>query len=215
MVRRYWQQIYIDREPANLLRGWGWIEILVDDAKRLNIPNRYPDSYTNYHSLSFEQRLQVPGGGNLPSKGKAGTKKFVIRINGESIPLRVQKSLTISAVCAWLTTWANSDTQLITPGGRTHQLDGNKVGNQAYFIYFIFNADSNAIKIGRAKNVSRRLQALQTSSPAMLNLLRTIPVEGLEAARELEHSLHQRFHELRLNGEWFRADTVLRDYIGI
>lgn len=101
----------------------------------------------------------------------------------------------------------------MTPGGRTHQLDGDKVGNQAHFIYFIFNADSNAIKIGRAKNVSKRLQALQTSSPAMLKLLKTIPVEGLGAARELERSLHQQFQSLRLNGEWFRAGIALRDYI--
>ena len=134
-------------------------------------------------------------------------------INGESVPLRSQKTLTIAAICAWLKTWAPPDTQLVTPGGKTHQLSGNKVGNQAHFIYFIFNADSNAIKIGRAKNVSKRLQTLQTSSPAVLKLLKTITVEGLAAAQALEMTLHDQFHALRLNGEWFRADATLRDYV--
>jgi hypothetical protein len=134
-------------------------------------------------------------------------------INGESVHLRSHKALTVSAICAWLTTWAPPDTQLVTPGGKTHQLSGRKVGNQAHFIYFIFNADSNAIKIGRARNVSKRLRTLQTSSPAALKLLKTIPVEGLAAAQALELSLHQQFQVLRLNGEWFRADKVLREYV--
>ncbi|MEL7315573.1 MAG: GIY-YIG nuclease family protein, partial [Cyanobacteria bacterium J06559_3] len=138
--------------------------------------------------------------------------KFVITMDRESIQLRVQKSLTIAAICAWLKTWTTPGTQLTTPGGRTHSLDGEKVGNQTNFIYFVFNADSHAIKIGRAKNVSRRLQSLQTASPAPLKLLKTISIDGLEAAKALEESLHQQFQELRLYGEWFRADTVLMKY---
>lgn len=178
---------------------------MVDDIKRLGIPTAYPQSYTEL-SGSIEQR-------NLPSRGKSGTKKFVINLSGESIPLRVHKSVPISAVCAWLKTWAAPDAQLVTSGGRTHQISGEKVGNQAHFIYFVFNADSDAIKIGRAKNVSKRLQALQTSSPAVLQLLKAIPIEGLAAAQALEQALHQQFRSLRLNGEWFRADTILMEYV--
>ncbi len=209
MSRRYWQHIYVTKDPENPLKGCGWVELLVDDIKRFNVPKNTPTSYTN---LSFEQRraAKTP---NLPFRGNSGTKKFTMIIDGESVPLRAQKSLTISAICAWLKTWASADTQLVTPGGRTHQISGEKVGNQAHFIYFILNADSNAIKIGRAKNVSKRLRALQTSSPAVLELLKTIPVEGLAAAQTLEQALHQQFRELRLNGEWFRADAALRTYV--
>lgn len=209
MSRRYWQHIHVEKFPGQPLKGCSWVELLVDDIKRFTISTVPPASYT---ALTIEERWKAKTP-SLPSRGKAGTKKFIIVINGESVPLRAQKALTISAICAWLHTWAPADTHLVTPGGRTHQLNANKIGNQAHFIYFIFNDDSNAIKIGRAKNVSNRLQALQTSSPAVLQLLKTISVEGLAAAQRLEESLHEQFKELRLNGEWFRADTSLKEYI--
>ena len=209
MSRRYWQYIYVEKSSSDPLKGCSWVELLVDDIKRFNISTKTPASYTK---LTIEQRWQAKTPG-LPSRGKSGTKKFVVMINGESVPLRAHKALTIAAICTWLKTWAPTNTQLVTPGGRTHQLNGDKVGNQAHFIYFIFNDDSNAIKIGRAKNVSKRLRTLQTSSPAVLELLKTIPVEGLAAAQSLELSLHEQFKALRLNGEWFRADASLREYV--
>ena len=209
MSRRCWQYIYIEKSPKDPLKGCSWVELLVDDIERFNISTETPASYK---ALTIEQRWQAKTPG-LPSRGKSGTKKFVVVINGESVPLRAHKALTMTAICAWLKTWTPTDTQVVTPGGRTHQLNGDKVGNQAHFIYFIFNNDSNAIKIGRAKNVSKRLQALQTSSPAVLKLLKTIPVEGLAATRSLELALHEQFKALRINGEWFRADTALKEYI--
>ncbi|MEM8504947.1 MAG: GIY-YIG nuclease family protein [Cyanobacteria bacterium P01_D01_bin.1] len=207
--RRYWQYIYVEKSSGNPLKGCSWVELLVDDIKRFNISTKTPASYT---ALTIEQRWQAKTPG-LPSRGKSGTKKFVIIIKGESVPLRAHKGLTIAAACAWLKTWAPNDTQLVTPGGRTHQLNGNKVGNQAHFIYFIFNEDSNAIKIGRAKNVAKRLRTLQTSSPAELRLLKTISVEGIAAAQSLELELHERFKALRLNGEWFKVDASLKAYV--
>jgi hypothetical protein len=181
MSRRYWQHIYVEKSPGHPLRGCSWVELLVDDIKRFNL---YTDKPASYTALTIEQRWEAKTP-SLPSRGKSGTKKFVMVINGESVPLRAQKALTTAAICAWLKTWAPTNTQLITPGGRTHQLSGSKIGNQAHFIYFILNGDSNAIKIGRAKNVSKRLQALQTSSPAVLELVKTIPVEGLAVAQLL------------------------------
>lgn len=209
MSRRYWQHIHVEKSPDNPLKGCSWVELLVDDIKRFNISTDKPASYAK---LTFEQRqaAKTPG---LPSRGNSGTKRFTLIINGESVPLRSHKALTVSAICGWLKTWAAPNTQLVTPSGKTHQLDGIKVGSQAHFIYFIFNADSNAIKIGRAKNVSKRLQRLQTSSPAVLELLKTIPVEGLAAAQSLEMALHGQFQTLKLNGEWFRADAALRKYV--
>jgi hypothetical protein len=209
MGRQYWQYIYIEKSPGNPLQGCSWIELLVDDVKRFNLSTDTPASYK---ALTLEQRREA-NTPSLPSRGNSGSKKFVMILNGESIPLRSHKTLTISAICAWLRTWAPPDTQLVTPGGKTHQLSGSKVGNQAHFIYFILNADSNAIKIGRAKNISKRLRTLQTSSPAALLLLKAIPVEGLAAAQSLEMTLHKQFQALRLNGEWFRADATLREYV--
>jgi hypothetical protein len=38
-------------------------------------------------------------------------------------------------------------------------------------------------------------------------------VDGLKAAQELEQSLHKQFSEIRLAGEWFKAEAGLLEYI--
>ena len=106
------------------------------------------------------------------------------------------------------------DAKLITSSNRSISLYGNtksKIKN--VFIYFIFNDDSYAIKIGRAANVEKRLQSLQTSSPVTLQVLKTIPVGSLKQAQEVEKFLHAKFSHLRISGEWFRATSQLREYI--
>jgi hypothetical protein len=212
MVRQFWDTIYIDKDPADPRKGWSWIQVLVEERQRLDIPRDYPKTYTERLS-SPGSYLDMPNSGNLPSRGKSGTKKFLLNLNGELIQLRAHKSLTIAAVCAWVSTWASSEAHLITPGGRTHALSGEKSGHQAHFVYFIFNEESNAIKIGHAKDISKRLKALQTSSPAPLKLLKSIHLEGVKTAKEREKALHQQFSELHLSGEWFRAEPALMDYI--
>ncbi len=80
-------------------------------------------------------------------------------------------------------------------------------------MYFILNAHSSAIKIGFAKDVNKRMKALQACNPAELKLLKSVQVEGAVAAQELEKSLHRRFHANRLNGEWFKAEGDLLEYV--
>ncbi len=127
--------------------------------------------------------------------------------------IRAQKSLSIQAVCAWLKTWASPNAKLVTPGSRTHSLNGDKLAHQAHFVYFILNQDSNAIKIGKAKDLVKRMKSLQTSSPVKLKLIESVQVEGGEEAQQLEQSLHQQFREIRLAGEWFKAEARLLEYI--
>ncbi len=81
------------------------------------------------------------------------------------------------------------------------------------YIYFIYSQESNAIKIGRAKNVEKRLKSLQTAHPYPLKLLKTFKVKGGKAAQELEKTLHQKFDHLRLLGEWFQAEPELLDFL--
>ncbi|WP_216596322.1 GIY-YIG nuclease family protein [Allocoleopsis franciscana] len=92
-------------------------------------------------------------------------------------------------------------------------MDGDKLAHQAHFIYFILNEDSKAIKIGRAKNLENRIKSLQTSSPTQLKLIKSIQVESGEKAQQLEQSLHKKFQEIRLAGEWFKIREDLLDYI--
>jgi hypothetical protein len=95
-------------------------------------------------------------------------------VNGEAISINVQKSLTSQAVCAWVKTWASPETKIITPGNRLLSLEGDKLAHQVHFIYFVLHANSNAIKIGRARNLDKRMKSLQTSSPAKLELIKFI-----------------------------------------
>lgn len=210
MNRTLWNTIYIDRDPNDPYKGWGWVEVTIDESKKFGIPTGYPETYTLRRSLDLGK---LPNRGNLPSRGKSGTKKFTLDMDGELITIRAQKSLTIQAVSAWIKTWASPSAKLITPGNRSHSLEGEKLAHQACFVYFISNEDSNAIKIGLAKNVSKRLMALQTSSPAKLKLIKAVQVESVKAAKALEESLHKQFCEMRLAGEWFKSEAQLLEYI--
>jgi hypothetical protein len=221
MVRRPKTVIYIERSPGDPDQGWGWVDVDREDLERFGIAVTYPlsrmvtkrkfsyDSETN-SVQSYEDHGHFV---RPPNRGQAGGKKFTLNINGELVTIKAQKSLTIQAVCAWVSTWADPNTKIVTAGNRTHSVVGEKIAHQAHFVYFILNEDSNAIKIGRAKDLAKRMKALQTSSPARLKLIKSVQVEGGEAAQALEQSLHKQFFEIRLAGEWFKAETNLLEYI--
>jgi hypothetical protein len=145
------------------------------------------------------------------NRGKAGGKKFTVVDRRETVRLIVQKTLTIEAVCAWVKTWASERTEIITPGGKTISLDGDNLATTEY-VYFIHSEESNAVKIGRAKDVEKRLKSLQTAHPHELKVIKIFKLKGGKAAQELESSLHQKFDHLRLSGEWFKAEPELLDY---
>jgi len=68
-------------------------------------------------------------------------------------------------------------------------------------VYFVLATESLLIKIGRAKNVRKRLMALQTQSPCELKLL-----TSMRAHQAIEPYLHKQLADSRAHGEWFRAD---------
>ena len=76
-------------------------------------------------------------------------------------------------------------------------------------VYFI--TDKEFIKIGyTSKTPQHRLQQLQTSSPRKLYL-----IGYHEGEIEDEQLLHKRFERFRIrsNGEWFKPNAELIDYI--
>lgn len=75
-------------------------------------------------------------------------------------------------------------------------------------IYFVRCQARNAIKIGTADDPAARLRGLQTACPDDLELLGSIP--GSESE---ERALHRKFAELRIRGEWFRAEQSLIGFI--
>jgi len=211
MARRYWNVIYIDRDPHDPYKGWGWVEVTTADVKRYGIPTANPETYQQ--ALSSSDRDKYPNGRNLPSRGRAGAKTFTVNMDGDLITIRAQKSLTIQAVCAWVRSWATPTSTIITPGNRTLSLDGEVTNRATHFVYFVLNEDCRAIKIGRAKDLNKRIKALQTASPVPLKLLKSVQLSSEKESHELEQSLHKRFSDFRMQGEWFRSEAELLEYV--
>ncbi len=224
MAKKIKSVFYIEKVPGDILKGLGWIKVDTDAAQRFKIPQRYtetvkiknyephccpiyPEDISEYILFEYKPYHYV----YLP-KVRNSNRKFSVQFEQELITLFAQKSLTVKAVREWVKTWASPKAKLITPGKKTLTLDGDST-TQSAFVYFIFNIDSKAIKIGMAKNAEKRLKSMQTSNPITLELLHTIQLDSVEDALKLEYVLHQRFSHLRMNGEWFEANEELRTYI--
>lgn len=205
---------FTPRTPSEPIKGMGWIEINDDAVKRLGIHHLYKCVFYGGISeiigpdgVKFDAYLDNPNG-----FGGRHKKRFTVHTHGEAVLLLVQKKLTIDAVLHFVRAWAEPDARLITPGKRVITLSSESADLPGY-VYFIFNPECNAIKIGFAKDVLKRLAALQTSSPGQLELLGVIKTQSARTAKQLEGTLHQQFAQLHISGEWFKAEKALLNYL--
>ena len=208
------QIFFTPQYPETPERGMGYIEIDREVAARIRIGHVYkPIGYGGRMYVTKPDGTRFVAYCDNP-RGYGGRNKrcFKVHSHGEVIPLIAQKKLTIDAVLYFVGGWAEEEGKVITPGKRTISLDRQTAKTPCY-VYFVFNRDSKAIKIGIAKNIRRRLASLQTSSPAELELLCSVKNKTTKAARKLEQELHQKFDRFRIRGEWFKAETELLDYI--
>lgn len=77
-------------------------------------------------------------------------------------------------------------------------------------IYFIQSEHGGPVKIGRADDVAKRLQGLQTGRPDKLVLLAAAP--GTVAD---ERIVHRKFNHYREKGEWFSFSEEVREFINL
>jgi len=77
-------------------------------------------------------------------------------------------------------------------------------------VYFVLAQGCNKVKIGVTSNVHKRLLTLSSYCPFPLRLLGTIEA-GL--AYDLESSLHEKFSEFKVHGEWYEDARSIRLYI--
>lgn len=75
-------------------------------------------------------------------------------------------------------------------------------------VYFISAEDMPYVKIGTTKDLSGRLDGIQTSIPYDLSVLFTI-----DGGTNVERKTHAAFEEYRKRGEWFKVEGKLKDYI--
>ena len=86
------------------------------------------------------------------------------------------------------------------------QQDANRQSATPH-VYFIRAGD--AVKIGSAADISKRLETLQCANPVELHVVRIIRHGGAH----LERELHGRFRHHHLRGEWFRWCDEIVSYI--
>lgn len=72
-------------------------------------------------------------------------------------------------------------------------------------LYVVQMNTTGDVKVGRSKNVHRRLKQLQTGSPHRLRLILHAPGEG-----HRERDVHRRMERgrTRWDGEWFEEDAL-------
>jgi hypothetical protein len=85
----------------------------------------------------------------------------------------------------------------------TVEISLSKTGGGIYFAGF-----GNYVKIGRSGYVDGRIKELQTGSPEKIELYFVLAEDRIG-----EHDFHRKFSDLRLNGEWFRREGALADFI--
>lgn len=71
---------------------------------------------------------------------------------------------------------------------------------------------ANFVKIGRSKNVEKRLKTIQNGCPHKLELLRIFYTPSDTADAAFETWLHNRFRNCHSRGEWFHASPELLKY---
>jgi hypothetical protein len=73
-------------------------------------------------------------------------------------------------------------------------------------VYFVRAGDF--VKIGWARDVEKRVRALQVASALPLELLGVVP-----GCDDVERIIHAQFNALHVRGEWYRAEPALLDFI--
>jgi len=70
-------------------------------------------------------------------------------------------------------------------------------------VYFVLDEFSNAMKIGKADNLEKRLAGLQTGNPRILKISYFIKCKSSGHSNTIEKKLHKFFEHLHIRGEWF------------
>jgi hypothetical protein len=78
------------------------------------------------------------------------------------------------------------------------------------YVYIIQQqGGGNFIKIGKARDVDKRVKALQTASPYSLTILARINADNDAHALCMEKAFHERLRKYSVSGEWFKPEAMI------
>lgn len=153
----------------------------------------------------MSERYKLPAGGDVPPETAAlrpYSERYLESLSYPQLADLAIKTRLRAGVCAS----GNGDPRF---AARLEQLSRHlrqPHGMAQRMIYLI--AAGDRVKIGIAKDPSKRLASLQIGSPERLDLIATFP-----GSRKTEARLHERFKRYRLAGEWFRVHGHLRRFV--
>jgi hypothetical protein len=76
---------------------------------------------------------------------------------------------------------------------------------QSGYVYFIKDESSSLIKIGRTKNIERRMAIFRKKFKFAITLLQHVKTLNYE---RIELALHKHYDKKRVRGEWFKLDSI-------
>lgn len=145
------------------------------------------------------------------------TKHFTVYSHGVEFELLAIQGTTLKAILYFVKHWGSSDAKVKT-NRAWYRLDGTRTNNRhghhtVYNVYFMYCQQANAVKIGIARNLTKRLVSLQIGNPYLITPLAYIECPNKFSAIELEQQLHQKFKKLNIRGEWFEFEGELKSYL--
>lgn len=96
---------------------------------------------------------------------------------------------------------------LVATGPQHLQLWRERLRNPC-FVYVVRGQGTDSVKIGKAKDVRRRLSQLQVGNPITLELLYVVPTDTARTAIRVERNLHARADVDLVRGEWFSGEAA-------
>lgn len=75
-------------------------------------------------------------------------------------------------------------------------------------VYLMGNREYGLVKIGFSNNPEQRLKELQTGCPFPISIF-----TSFKGSLKREKQLHHQYKDLRVNGEWFKIEDKLEDFI--
>lgn len=83
-----------------------------------------------------------------------------------------------------------------------------KQDKQNAYVYVLGNKEMKICKIGFTNNVFKRIGSIQTGCPFKLEIFCLV-----EGSVQTEKKLHEKYKDLRMNGEWFRYEGKLKESV--
>ena len=78
-----------------------------------------------------------------------------------------------------------------------------------HYVYFIRAGINGPIKIGKAVDIKKRIDQMQTGNHLDLILVGKIPFDSESMALSIERHLHYILRDKRIRGEWFHGDISI------